>query len=135
VKPVSYAVGGFVLGVLVTGLLLTGGFSSRARAGMADADAAGPQVLLDERDMRLTYANAYRIHSAPEEIVIDLGFNMANPNKDGPGPKGDLLFKVSDRLVMTYPTTKKLSQSLSTVISRYEKQYGEIQVEPKPRTN
>ncbi len=38
------------------------------------------QVLLDERELRTTYTNAYRIHTAPEEVVIDLGFNMANPN-------------------------------------------------------
>ena len=38
------------------------------------------QVMLDEREMKTVYANAYRIHTAPEEVVIDLGFNMPNPN-------------------------------------------------------
>ena len=38
------------------------------------------QVLVDERDMKTVYANAYRIHTAEQEAVVDFGFNMPNPN-------------------------------------------------------
>ena len=61
------------------------------------------QVQLDDV-MRAAYTNAYRIHTAPEEVVLDLGFNMANPNQP--------LFKVTDRVVMSYVNAKRLAMSL-----------------------
>ncbi|MGE5611392.1 MAG: DUF3467 domain-containing protein, partial [Bacillota bacterium] len=72
----------------------------------------GVQVLLDERELRTMYTNAYRIHTAPEEVVIDLGFNMANPNQQQQGATPQLLFKVTDRVVMSYINAKRLAMSL-----------------------
>src|SRR4051812_34064439 len=92
------------------------------------------QVLLDERELRTTYTNAYRIHTAPEEVVIDLGFNMANPNQQGQAAGGaQLLFKVTDRVVMTYTNAKRLAMSLGQLIKRYEQQFGELPVQPGQR--
>jgi hypothetical protein len=88
------------------------------------------QVLLDERELRMVYTNAYRIHQAPEEIVIDLGFNMANPNAQG---QQQLLFKVTDRVVMTYVNAKRLAVSLGQLIKRYEQQFGELPMQPGQR--
>ena len=39
------------------------------------------QILVDERELRTLYSNSYRIHTALEEVVLDIGFNMANPNQ------------------------------------------------------
>src|SRR5688572_30411962 len=83
------------------------------------------QVLLDERELRMLYSNAYRIHTAPEEVVIDLGFNMANPNMQQ-GGQAQLLFKVTDRIVMTYVNAKRLAMSLGQLVKRYEQQFGEL---------
>ena len=41
------------------------------------------QLMLDERELRTTFSNAYRIHTTAEEVVLDFGFNMANPNPQG----------------------------------------------------
>ena len=54
----------------------------------------GVQVLLDERELRTLYTNAYRIHTSAEEVIIDLGFNLPNPNPQG--GQAQLLFKVTD---------------------------------------
>ena len=89
------------------------------------------QVLLDERELRTMYTNAYRIHTAAEEVVIDLGFNMPNPNQQG--GQAQLLFKVTDRVVMSYANAKRLSLSLQQLIKRYEQQFGEIPAQPGPR--
>jgi len=93
------------------------------------------QILLDERELRTTYTNAYRIHTAPEEVVIDLGFNMANPNQP-PNQQGgapQLLFKVTDRVIMSYVNAKRLAMSLGQLIKRYEQQFGELPLQPGQR--
>ena len=88
------------------------------------------QVLLDERELRTMYTNAYRIHTAAEEVVIDLGFNMPNPNQT-PGQQQQLLFKVTDRVVMSYANAKRLSTSLTQLVRRYEQQFGELPTNPQ----
>jgi hypothetical protein len=90
----------------------------------------GVQVLLDERELRLLYTNAYRIHTAPEEVVIDFGFNMANPNQQAAGQPAQLLFKVTDRVIMSYINAKRLAMSLSQLVRRYEQQFGELPLQP-----
>src|SRR5215210_7287554 len=84
----------------------------------------GVQVMLDERELRTFYSNAYRIHNTAEEVVVDLGFNMPNPNPQG--GQATLLFKVTDRCVMSYTNAKRLAASLGQLIKRYEQQFGEI---------
>jgi hypothetical protein len=87
---------------------------------------------LDERNLRIVYANAYRIHTGPEEVILDLGLNMPNPIKRDTGDP-ELLFSVTDRVVMTYVNAKKLSLSLSELVRRYEHDFGELPAEPGAR--
>jgi hypothetical protein len=92
------------------------------------------QVMLDEREMKTVYANAYRIHTAPEEVVIDLGFNMHNPNTQPGQPNQQMLFRVSDRVIMGYANAKRLAMSLQQLVKRFEQQFGEIPLQPnQPR--
>src|SRR4051812_11323872 len=94
-----------------------------------DAGAAGQvQVLVDERDMKTVYANAYRIHTAEQEAVVDFGFNMPNPNAQG--GQQQVLLKVTDRVVISYVTAKRLALSLQQLVKRFEQQFGEIPVMP-----
>lgn len=86
------------------------------------------QLMLDERDMRTSFCNAYRIHTTAEEVIVDFGFNMLNPNPAG--GQQQLLFKVTERIVMTYSTTKRLTGSLTQLIRRFEQQFGEIPTQP-----
>jgi hypothetical protein len=84
----------------------------------------GVQVLLDERELRQIYSNSYRIHATADEVIIDLGFNMPNPNPQT--GQQQLLLKITDRVVMSYLNTKRLAQSLQQLIKRYEQQFGEL---------
>ena len=104
----------------------TGGGNSGA-GGTAE-NQQGVQVLLDERELRTLYTNAYRIHTSAEEVIIDLGFNMPNPNPQG--GQAQLLFKVTDRAIMSYTNAKRLAMSLSQLVKRYEQQFGEIPMQP-----
>ncbi len=97
---------------------------------MADETTGSPdpqqqvRVTLDERDLKTIFSNAYRIHTTAEEVVVDFGFNMPDPNPQQTTPQ--LLFKVTDRVIMSYTSIKRLSVSLSQLIKRYEQQFGEI---------
>lgn len=92
------------------------------------------QVFLDERELKTLYSNAYRIHTAADEVIVDMGFNMPNPNPNPQGGQGaQLLFKVTDRVIMSYSTAKRLSASLTQLIRRYEQQFGEIPTQPGQR--
>jgi hypothetical protein len=92
----------------------------------------GVQVMLDERDLRTVYCNAYRIHATNDEVVLDLGFNMPDPNPRQGGQQG-LLLKVSERAIMSYSNAKKLAISLGQLIKRYEQQFGELPTQPGQR--
>src|SRR5215213_775390 len=89
------------------------------------------QLMLDESQLRTSFSNAYRIHTTAEEVVLDFGFNMANPNPQG--GQQQLLFKVTERVIMSYPNIKRLSMSLVQLVRRYEQQFGEIPTNPGPR--
>lgn len=97
-----------------------------------DAQQQGVQVLLDERELRTIYTNAYRVYTTAEEVVVDLGFNMPNPNQQ-PGQQQQLLFKVTDRAIMSYTSAKRLMLSLTQLVKRYEQQFGEIPSQPIQR--
>ena len=99
--------------------------------GVQAGQQQGVQVVLDEREMRTVFSNAYRIHTTAEEVVVDFGFNMANPNPQG--GQQQLLFKVSDRVIMSYSNVKRLAASLQQLVRRYEQQFGELPAQPGPR--
>jgi hypothetical protein len=111
---------------------LSGGTEGQTMTGTqtgGQPQQQGVQLLLDERDMRTSFANAYRIHHTAEEVVLDFGFNMANPNPQGAGQQ-QLLFKVTERVIMSYPSVKRLTLSLQQLVRRYEQQFGEIPTQP-----
>ena len=92
------------------------------------------QVFLDERELKTVYSNGYRLHSSAEEVIVDFGFNMGNPNpQQGGANQPQVLFKMSDRVIMNYPAAKRLAGSLLQLIKRYEQQFGEIPAQPQPR--
>ena len=65
------------------------------------------------------------------EVVLDLGFNMPNPNPNPQqGGQAQLLFKVTDRVIMSYINAKRLAMSLGQLIKRYEQQFGELPLQP-----
>jgi len=86
------------------------------------------RVTLDERELKTIFSNAYRIHTTAEEVVVDFGFNMPDPNPQQTTPQ--LLFKVTDRVIMSYTSVKRLSLSLSQLVKRFEQQFGEIPTQP-----
>jgi hypothetical protein len=93
------------------------------------AQAGSMHLMVDERDSTTHYSNAYRIHATADEVIIDLGFNMPDPNPRA-GTQPGLLLKITDRVILNYGNTKRLAQSLTQLIKRYEQQFGEL---PNPQ--
>jgi Protein of unknown function (DUF3467) len=97
--------------------------------------AVGMQVMIDERELKTLYSNAYRIHATADEVIIDLGFNMPDPNPQRPGGQAQpaLLLKITDRVIMSYVNAKRLALSLGALVKRYEQQFGELPTQPGQR--
>ena len=94
------------------------------------ADPNNVQLVVDDRELRTTYTNGYFINQTAEEVVVDFGFNMPRPNQGG---QPQVLFKLTDRIVLSYPNAKRLAGSLLQLIKRYEQQFGEIPTQPGAR--
>ena len=86
-------------------------------------DGQNVQLIVDDRDLRTTYTNGYFINQTAEEVVVDFGFNMPRPAQNG---QPQVMFKLTDRIVLSYPNAKRLAGSLLQLIKRYEQQFGEI---------
>ena len=81
----------------------------------------GTQVIIDERDLQMVYTNAYRIHAA-DDVVVDFGYNMPNPNPTQQGTP-QVLYKGTHRVIMSYANAKRLAGSLAQLIKRFEQQF------------
>src|SRR6185312_10376861 len=98
--------------------------SEQNPAPAGNPEAAHIEALVDEREMRSIYSNFFRMFTASEELILEFCFNMPNPN--AAAGKQQVLIKVADRVIMSYPTAKRLANSLTQLIKRYEQQFGEV---------
>ncbi len=88
------------------------------------------QLRVDERNMDTAYANAFRSNGTAEEVMIDFGFNTPNPiQRDKP----EIVFQVSNRIIMNYYSAKRLALTLSQVVRRHEEQFGELEMDVAKR--
>jgi hypothetical protein len=94
-------------------------------------------LVVDERSLRIVYCNSFRINPGPDEMVIDVGFNMPNPNNTD-GDKAQVLFSVSDRLVLNYKTAMRLVGTLHQILSKRDEamaaagRLGSSEIEIRP---
>jgi hypothetical protein len=96
---------------------------------------ARPQELvvrLDERNLRTTYANAFRTNATAEEVMLDFGLNMLGaPSK--PGGQPDIIFQITERIVMNYFQAKRLALTLGKIIRDHEEAFGELELDVAKR--
>ncbi len=84
------------------------------------------QLRIDERDMATHYANAFRTNATAEEVMLDFGVNLPNPAAQADKP--EILFRITNRIVLNYYSAKRMAITLSQLIRRYEEQFGELQL-------
>jgi hypothetical protein len=74
-----------------------------------------------------SYTNFTMVTSTPEEVVINFGLNVMPPS-----PQREVNVEITDRIVMTYPSAKRLAITLGQIIQRYEQTRGVIDLGRAP---
>jgi hypothetical protein len=89
------------------------------------------RLQVDERELKTSYANAFRTNGTADEVMLDFGLNLAAPVSEGQTPT--IVFKVQDRIFMNYYSAKRLAITLSQLIRRHEEQFGELEMDVNKR--
>lgn len=97
---------------------------SQTRAAQAPRAPQSPRPpKVDESKLSTTYANFCRVTGTPEELLIDFGLN-AQPLGDA----GDVIV-VTERVVLSYFTAKRLLQALGMSVARHEQVFGPLETD------
>ena len=86
------------------------------------------RLRVDERNMRTSYANAFRTNGTAEEVMLDFGLNQMSPVAQGQD-QPEITFQVSDRVILNYYSAKRLAITLGQLIRRHEEQFGELEMD------
>ena len=93
------------------------------------------RLRIDERDVRTSYANAFRANGTAEEVMLDFGLNQVQPSPQQQGQQAqqEIVFRITDRIVLNYYSAKRLAITLSQLIRRHEDQFGELELDVSKR--
>ena len=91
------------------------------------------QLRIDERNMQACYANAFRTNGTAEEVILDFGLNLMNPAVQQQQGQPEIIFQISERVIMNYYSAKRLAITLSQLIRRHEEQFGELELDVAKR--
>ena len=89
------------------------------------------RVQIDEAKLQTTYANAFRTNATAEEVILDFGLNVMNPTQRENQP--NMIFQLSQRVILNYYSAKRLALALGQAIRRHEDQFGEIELDVNKR--
>lgn len=84
-------------------------------------------VQIDDGQAPVTYATIVRVSGSAEEFTLD----FSGPLRPT-GPKSARL-KVDQRIVMNPWAAKRLCIALTQAVTRYEKGYGQLEIDPRKR--
>ena len=97
------------------------------------------RLRIDERNMRTSYANAFRTNGTAEEVMLDFGLNLISPatQQQAAGQQQqqqpEIIFQIVDRVILNYYSAKRLAITLSQLIRRHEDQFGELEMDVAKR--
>jgi len=90
------------------------------------------KLRIDERTMQTHYANAFRTNGTAEEVMLDFGLNLLVPTAQEQS-QPEIMFQVTERIIMNYYSAKRLAIAISQLIRRHEEQFGELQLDVAQR--
>lgn len=79
--------------------------------------------------MVTTYSNFFRVAGTFEELLLDFGFHSGLVVGNGTEPA-----KIGNRVIMNFPTAKRLLAALQASVQRHEQTFGPIETDPQKRT-
>lgn len=86
------------------------------------------RVDLNPANLVTAYSNFFRVTGTFEEVILDFGLHTGAILPQGPEP-----VKLSQRLILSFPTAKRLLAALEVAVSRHEQTFGSVEVEPHKR--
>ena len=100
----------------------------REAAGAAEADtgaaAQQPRLRWDDSTMSTSYANVFNISMTRDEVGLFFGTNLTS----GVGPRNEVTIRLSDRIIMTPHSAKRLWLLLGANVKAYEERHGGLEV-------
>ena len=90
--------------------------------------AQNVRVDMNPAGLTTTYSNFFRVTGTFEELVLDFGLHTGAIMPNGPEP-----VKLSQRIVMSFPTAKRLLAALQVALGRHEQLFGAVDVDPQKR--
>ena len=97
--------------------------------GQQQPQAQPVQIPVDVGDLASVYANFFRVTGTPEELVLDFGLNTQQVTPAGT-PEA---VRLTQRLVMSFYTAKRLLNALQWAVSRYEGNFGVLETDFQKR--
>ena len=85
------------------------------------------QIAVDTQGMTTQYTNWYRVTGTPEELILDFGLNPEH------GQLPTQPIKLTDRLVMSFYTAKRLLSHLQFAVGRHESFFGVLEIDFQKR--
>lgn len=91
------------------------------------AQRSGEQIAVDDSRAVTGYANFCRFTGTPEELLIDFGLNEQS--------SGTAIhsLRVTQRVVMSYFTAKRLLHALHLTVQRHEAVFGALETDVQKR--
>jgi hypothetical protein len=91
------------------------------------AQEARKEAPLDFDGVTTTYSNWYRITGSPEELILEFALTPSL------GVVTDDPIRVSQRLVMSFYTAKRLLAHLHYAVKRHEEVFGQLEMDFRRR--
>ena len=98
-------------------------------------DQTGQQrirIRVDEKNLRVGYANCVRPIGTAEEVILDFGLNLLVPSSRQKAER-EILFQANERIILNYYAAKRLAVTLGQLVKHYESQYGQIEMNSAKR--
>ncbi len=91
-------------------------------------NAPSARLRFESGEPEAHYCNLTRVTAGPEELIVDLGMTVPNPQN----PQ-ELIGKFTDRVVLNYYNAKRLALALQATIARFEQRFGPVEIDPNRR--
>ncbi|WP_029630302.1 DUF3467 domain-containing protein [Zavarzinella formosa] len=78
--------------------------------------------------MNTTYSNFFRLAGTFEELLLDFGFHSGLVVGNTTEPA-----KIGHRVILNFPTAKRLLGALQAAVQRHEQTFGPIETDPQKR--